>query len=92
MGQPSQPKLNIPDLLPFPDPILEASLCTNDEKEKNYLKKLLGNKLFVTTMLYRGSLDGWRGKDFYSRCDGKGMTVSLFKVKEGPCIGGFTAA
>ena len=31
-------------------------------------------------------------KDFHSRCDKKGPTISLFKVKDGDCIGGFTKA
>jgi hypothetical protein len=29
-------------------------------------------------------------KDFHSRCDGKRPTISLFKVKDGDCIGGYT--
>ena len=31
-------------------------------------------------------------KDFHKRCDGKVNTVTLFKMKTGPCIGGFTRA
>ena len=53
---------------------------------------LLGNKRFVTTLLYRGSEDGWKYKDFHLRCDNKGPTISLFKVKNGDCIGAFTKA
>jgi hypothetical protein len=30
--------------------------------------------------------------DFEERCVEKGPTLSLFKVKDGPCIGGFTTA
>lgn len=29
-------------------------------------------------------------KDFHSRSDNKGSTISLFKIKDGDCIGGFT--
>ena len=54
--------------------------------------KVLGNRELVTTMLYRGSNDGWKLKDFHSRCSNKGPTVTLFKVKKGDCIGGFTTA
>ncbi len=32
------------------------------------------------------------GKDFHSRCGKKGPTISLFKIKDGDCIGGFTKA
>ena len=52
--------------------------------------KLLGNKKLVTVLLFRGSQHGWMHKDFHSRCDKKGPTISLFKVKDGDCIGGFT--
>ena len=41
-------------------------------------------------MLYRGSQDGWMGKDMHSRCDGKKATLSLLKMDNGSCIGGFT--
>ena len=54
--------------------------------------KLLGNKRFVTALLFRGSEHGWMGDDFHSRCDKKGSTISLFKIKDGDCIGGFTNA
>ncbi len=53
---------------------------------------LLGYKKLVTTLLYRGSEHGWKYIDFHSRCDGKGPTISLFKIKEGDCVGGFTKA
>ncbi len=43
-------------------------------------------------MLYRGSDHGWRFKYFHSQCDMKGPTISLFKIKDGDCIGGYTKA
>jgi hypothetical protein len=63
-----------------------------DALEKAFLKKLFANKLFITKLLFRGSRDGWRAKDFHSRCDGVSFTISLFRIKNGPCIGGFTNA
>jgi hypothetical protein len=66
------------------------SLCTNDPKEKAYLHKLLKNWKLVMKLLYRGSRDGWTKADFHSRADGKSPTITLFKVKNGPCIGGYT--
>jgi hypothetical protein len=68
------------------------SVCTSDPKEKAYLHKLLNNRNIVMKILYRGSRDGWLAKDFHSRCDGKSRTITLFKVKNGPCIGGYTEA
>jgi hypothetical protein len=71
---------------------LKNSGCTSKKEEKEYLLKLLGNKRLVTTLLYSGSIHGWMAKDFHSRCDGKRPTISLFKVKDGDCIGGYTNA
>ena len=45
----------------------------------------------ITTLLYSGHLHGWNYKDFHSRCDSKGRTVSLFQIKDGDCIGGYTS-
>jgi hypothetical protein len=64
----------------------------SDDQQKLYLLELLGNKKLATTLLFRGSEHGWMGEDFHSRCDKKGPTISLFKVKNGDCIGGFTKA
>ena len=44
------------------------------------------------TLLYRGSIHGWYYKDFHDNCDNKGPTISLFQIKEGDCVGGFTKA
>jgi hypothetical protein len=71
---------------------LMNSKCTLNLKEKKFLLKLLRNKRLLTTLLYSGSIHGWMVKEFHSRCDGKGPTISLFKVKDGDCIGGYTSA
>ena len=53
----------------------------------------MGKKKFKTVLRYRGSRDGWYAKDFHRMSDGKGPTITLFKVEEtGHCIGGFTSA
>jgi hypothetical protein len=67
-------------------------LCATEKQQKEYLIKLLGNKMLVTVLLFRGSEHGWMGEDFHSHCDKKGPTISLFKIKDGDCIGGFTKA
>jgi hypothetical protein len=56
-----------------------------------FLIKLLGNKPVTSILLYSGHLHGWEYKDFHSRCDSKGRTVSLFQIKDGDCIGGYTS-
>ena len=63
------------------------------EKEKAYLKEIMGKKKFKTVLRYRGSTYGWKKADFHRMSDGKGPTITLFKVKQtGHCIGGFTSA
>jgi hypothetical protein len=56
-----------------------------------FLLNLLGNKPVTITLLYSGHLHGWNNKDFHSRCDSKGRTVSLFQIEQGDCIGGYTS-
>jgi hypothetical protein len=56
-----------------------------------FLIKLLGNKPVTSTLLYSGHLHGWYLKNFHSRCDSKGRTVSLFQIEQGDCIGGFSS-
>ena len=97
--QESLSKVPLP-VIPQPQPspakpseeILDKSLCALDPKEIAFLKSIMGEKAFVTYLLFRGSRDGWKGKDFHSRCDSKGPTISLYRVKDGDCIGGFTSA
>ena len=43
-------------------------------------------------IIYRGSENGWMDSDFHSRCDFKSPTITLFKIKDGDCIGGYTEA
>ena len=71
---------------------LNNSKCATDQQQKEYLNKLLGNKKLITILLFRGSKHGWMAKDFHSRCNKKSPTISLFKIKNGDCIGGFTKA
>lgn len=66
------------------------SECATKREEKDYLYKLLGNKRLVTILLFRGSVHGWLKKNFHDSCDNKRPTISLFKVKDGDCIGGYT--
>ena len=71
---------------------MPRSKCATDNNMKKCLFNLLGDQQLVTTLLYRGSDDGWELEDFHSRCDGKGPTITLLQVKDGDCIGGYTKA
>jgi hypothetical protein len=70
---------------------LSISKTAITDQERNFLRQLLGDKLFVISLLYRGSEHGWYLKDFSSRCYNRGPTVSLYRMKNGDCIGGFTS-
>jgi hypothetical protein len=72
------------------DYFLINSQCATKKEERDFLYKLLGNKRLVTSLLYRGSIHGWMKKHFHGLCDKKRPTISLFKVKDGDCIGGYT--
>jgi len=72
------------------DEFLTKSLCVNEKQQKEFLMKLLGNKRLVTSLLFRGSQHGWEEEDFHSCCDDKSPTITLFKIKDGDVIGGFT--
>ena len=52
-----------------------------------YLKD---KKVYEAVLEYRGSEHGWGYNDFHSRADHKDWTVSLFKILDGDCVGGFT--
>ena len=47
-------------------------------------------KVYEAVLEYRGSDHGWGYKDFHSRADHKDWTITLFKIKDGDCVGGFT--
>jgi hypothetical protein len=49
-----------------------------------------GKQVYETVLEYRGSDHGWEKADFHKRADNKGWTVSLFKILDGDCVGGFT--
>ena len=42
-------------------------------------------------LLYRGTRDGSSSKNFHSKCDNKGPTITLFKNEKGFVFGGFTS-
>ena len=41
-------------------------------------------------LIYRGSKDGWYIKDFRDKCKSFTPTITLFQIKDGDCIGGYT--
>jgi hypothetical protein len=49
-----------------------------------------GKQVYETVLEYRGSDHGWWKADFHKGADNKGWTVTLFKILDGDCVGGFT--
>ena len=75
------------------EPIFDKSDCAIDPKMKAYFKEIMQYKKFRTVIRYKGSRDGWMCADFHRMSDGKGPTVTLFKINDNNnCIGGFTSA
>jgi hypothetical protein len=54
------------------------------------MKDLLQERNVKTSLKYRASQHGWMAKDFYSRAKNLRATILLIRLKDGPCIGGFT--
>ena len=71
---------------------LAYSVCATEKKQKTFLRYLFGDKLLFTALVYSGSIHGWRAKDFHYRCNERGPTITLLKIKNGDCIGGYTQA
>ena len=55
-----------------------------------HLKRMYNAKAILSTLLYKGTRDGWRKYDFHSRCDSKDLTIVLCKSDRGKNFGGFT--
>jgi len=43
------------------------------------------------SLLYKATRDGFDGKDFHSKCDNKGPTITIIQSKGGYLFGGFTS-
>ena len=42
-------------------------------------------------MIYKATVDGFKGSDFHRKCDNKGKTLTLIKTTKGYIFGGFTS-
>ena len=71
---------------------LFKSRILNDEQQCFELIKLSEFSPDKWSLLYRGTSDGFRSRDFYSKCDGHANTLTILKAKgSGFIFGGFTA-
>jgi hypothetical protein len=81
----------------FNESFLSDSTIANKAEYKKFVNHLIRNGRcsikISTVLLYRGSAHGWNYTDFHSRCDNKGPTLTLFRVKETDLrCGGYTTA
>ena len=67
---------------------IRSSLILEKLGQISFVENLLPGWSF--TLLYRGSRDGWKNKDFHDRCDNKGATVTVIKSSKGRISGGYT--
>jgi hypothetical protein len=58
--------------------LIFESACSIKEKHVVYLQKLFEPSEVLLTLDYRASIDGWKAKDFHSKCDYKGPSLTLF--------------
>ena len=69
------------------------SKCISNPIEKSFLiENVIRNDKMITFLKYRGSDHGWEAKDFHDLCDDIGPTITLLKLEDESCIGGFTTA
>eukprot|EP00826_Nyctotherus_ovalis_P014908 TRINITY_DN14196_c0_g6_i4.p1 TRINITY_DN14196_c0_g6~~TRINITY_DN14196_c0_g6_i4.p1 ORF type:complete len:458 (-),score=67.90 TRINITY_DN14196_c0_g6_i4:144-1517(-) len=56
----------------------------------NWVAKSYGNSKFKTTLLWRGSADGFRASTFHAKCDDRKPTVTVVLSEFNYVFGGFT--
>ena len=75
----------------MPDFIADFDSVIMSESER----ACLGTLCFAdprSSLLYRASRDGWEGKNFHSKCDNKGPTLTVIKCTGGYVFGGYANA
>ena len=78
-------------LRPDLNPVCKDSDIIVLDEHRLYLTSLLAKHGNTTTLLYRGSRDGWTASDFHRLCDNQGPTVTLYYTDHGRFCGSFTA-
>ena len=68
----------------------KGSKCANQKEIDQMLLFLKDKEVYETVLEYRGSDHGWKAYDFHYRANNKDWTVSLFRILDGDCVGGFT--
>jgi hypothetical protein len=58
--------------------------------DQNFVKSWLNNRNFIAKLLFRKSRDGSTPKDFHSKCDNQGITITFIETTKGYIFGGYT--
>ncbi len=69
---------------------LFGSKCASQIEIIPLFEHLKEKHVYEANLEYRASEHGWKCSDFHQKADNKGWTVTLFKILDGDCIGGFT--
>jgi hypothetical protein len=67
----------------------DISTCYITEEGVIFLSNMFKGKPLELSLAYRASAHGWTVKEFHSRCDLVGPTLSLCQMKGYICIGGY---
>eukprot|EP00802_Teleaulax_amphioxeia_P018270 Tamp_18461.p1 GENE.Tamp_18461~~Tamp_18461.p1 ORF type:complete len:223 (+),score=27.34 Tamp_18461:3-671(+) len=75
----------------IPSLATQSSICTKEQSKQvcTWLTEGAEDKALRLELLYRASRDGWAARDFHSRCDGKGATITVIKCSGGFVFGGY---
>lgn len=71
------------------DPLKIDSLILKNSISLKSLQTYLGNQL-IKENLWRGTRDGFTARNFHSKCDDKGKTLTVIKTERGSVFGGYT--
>ena len=70
---------------------LDSLILGKNDEQNNILKNWINSRENITSkLLYRLTRDGNDPKIFHEKCDNKGPTLVLTKIKDGKILGGYT--
>ena len=71
---------------------MSESILVTTLKQKAFVISVIPDFMSIAqiNLLYRGSRDGWKAKDFHRLCDNQGPTLTIVKSSVGRISGGFT--
>ena len=71
------------------DTLFILSKIITDTEKIQKLEKLF-NKKYKSTLIFRGTDDGFEAEAFHKKCDNQGETLTIIKSGMGKIFGGYT--